>query len=159
MRSCDCFWNDDDDVWYYHIDHSRGFVGECESWVPTWWECDANAKPFLPAVTRRDSVCSFNGDYHASCRTYSTTQLEQRTDEAVVGGESPTHYHLLGRVSRASTDSTAHSFFIHGLKSEIANLQEEGITLHTSISAIFTEEVWYGFCLVFWWVNHGGYVA
>ena len=36
------------------------------------------------------------------------TQLEQRTDEIEVGGEDPTHYHLLERVSRASTNPTSH---------------------------------------------------
>ena len=57
----------------------------------------------------------------------------KRTDEAGVGRESPTRYHLLGRVSWASANPTAHSFFILGLKLEIVNLQEEKITLHTSI--------------------------
>ena len=60
------------------------------------------------------------------------TQLEQRKDEAEVGGET-THYHLLGRVSQVSADSTAHSFFILGLEAEIVDQQEEGIALHTSI--------------------------
>ena len=51
-------------------------------------------------------------------------QLERRTDEAVVGRESPIHYHLIERVSRAFTNLTAHSFFILSLESEIVNLQE-----------------------------------
>ena len=72
---------------------------------------------------------------------YYVTQLEQRTDKAEVGGET-TCYHLLGRGSQAFADPTAHSFFILGLELEIVNLQEEGITLHTSISAIeFGEHV------------------
>ena len=47
----------------------------------------------------------------------SHTQLAGRTDETQVGGESPTHYHLLKGPSQASADFTAHSYFILGLKS------------------------------------------
>ena len=62
------------------------------------------------------------------------TQLEWTTDEEDVDQET-THYHLLGRVSRASAKSTGY-FFILGLKWEIVNLQEVGITLHIRIWAI-----------------------
>ena len=40
------------------------------------------------------------------------TQLEQRTDETEVYGESPTHYYLLKRLSQASTNSTAHMLIL-----------------------------------------------
>ena len=54
------------------------------------------------------------------------TQLEQRTDEIEVRGESPTHYHLLKKGLSGLHQlhcSYAHSFFNLGLKSEIVNLQ------------------------------------
>ena len=61
-------------------------------------------------------------------RSWSKGQTRQQSS-----GKSPTRYHLLRRISWASADPTAHSLFILGLESEIVNLQEERITLHTSI--------------------------
>ena len=62
-------------------------------------------------------VFRFSDPRHAVCFernskvTLHDTQLERRTGEAEVGRET-TRYHLLGRVSRASADSTC-SLFLH----------------------------------------------
>ena len=94
-----------------------------------------NASSFFLLLFR--CFCRGRGQRRITCAHYyvgrAHTELEPSTDEATVGGESPTHYHLLGRVSWASAAPTAHFFFILGLKSEIVNLQEERITLYISI--------------------------
>lgn len=41
----------------------------------------------------------FSFDFHGFSFGFSIVQLGQRTDEAVVGRESPNRYHLLERVS------------------------------------------------------------
>ena len=52
-----------------------------------------------------------------------------------VGGENPARHHLLKGLRGVSADLNAHSFFILGLESD-SKLQEERITLHTSLRAI-----------------------
>ena len=61
-------------------------------------------------------------EYWGSQVLHLDTQLEQRTDETQVGGESPTCYHLLERSSWASVDFPAHYFFILGLGTLIGSI-------------------------------------
>ena len=51
-----------------------------------------------------------------------------------VGGESPTHYHLLKRSSRPSTDFTAHSFFILGLESDRKSTKRMNYSAYNCLS-------------------------
>ena len=94
------------------------------------------------AISRKCQILVLKIKACGERRKWTSGRVDPRTDETEVGGET-THYHLPGRVSRASADSTAHSFFILDIKSEIVNLQEKGITLHTSVGAIeFSDHVY-----------------